>query len=160
MSTRFIQTLLLLTAAILIGALVTITLACPCGQIPGFGLAGEEATESVTDWSFANEAPLCQLEVDGGYPHSINLNCMSAKGELYVSCSRCEGKLWSGYAMRNPEARIRIQDRVYPVTLRRVTEAWELDGSWQARITKLGQDAASPRPEDWWTFHLASRRTD
>ena len=32
---------------------------CPCDSVPGFVLRGDVHSEPVTDWSFANNVPLC-----------------------------------------------------------------------------------------------------
>jgi hypothetical protein len=111
----------------------------------------------VSDWSFANDVPLCQLEVPAPVPYSINLNCMSSNGQLYISCSSCAGKRWSSIASSRPAARIRMRDDVYPVTLTRVTDPALLDEVWQARARKVQRDQGGPRPEAWWTFQLVSR---
>jgi hypothetical protein len=101
---------------------------CPCERTPGGWLLGEVISEPVGDWSFANEVPLCQIQVSRGLlPHSINLNCMAADGELYLSCASCEGKTWSTAALADPEARLRLEDKVYPVRLTRVEDAQTLD---------------------------------
>ena len=141
---------------VLTGVLVTVLTACPCSRIPGMWLSGDEVA-APDSWEFANSAPLCQLEVSTWYTRSINLNCMSAQGDLYVSCSRCEGKQWSTQALINQNARIRINGTVYPVKLRRVTQASELDRAWLARSNKFGRDPDSPRPDHWWSFHLSDR---
>mgnify|MGYP001390856032 CR=1 FL=1 len=78
-----------------IGGLVTLVLVlavaaaagwffyCPCERTPGGWLLGERVSEPVTDWSFANDVPLCQIQVRAGLlPHSINLNCMASAGVL------------------------------------------------------------------------------
>ncbi len=157
MEGRILQIFLALLAMLLTTLIFTIGFACPCGPLPGLSLAGNQSKEQIDDWSFANDVPLCQIEVDGGYPHSVNLNCMSSAGELFVSCSKCASKTWSGYAIENHEGRIRIEETVYPVTLRRLTNPGELDGAWQARTMKLGIDPTRPRPESWWSFQLTSR---
>ena len=130
---------------------------CPCARVPGGYLFGKTVHEPVSDWSFANDVPLCQLQVGSLLPHSINLNCMSSGGQLYVSCSSCAGKWWSKTVAANPRGRIRMNDSVYPVTVKRVEDAARLDEVWQARARKLGGDASAPRPDAWWTFHLESR---
>ncbi len=129
---------------------------CPCARIPGGHLLGTEVEEAVTDWSFVNQVPLCQLEVASTLPHSINLNCMSADGELYVSCSNCEAKHWSSVALARPSARIRIAEAIYPVTLARVEDPSTLDKAWLARASKTGAPASTPRPDHWWSFRLTS----
>jgi hypothetical protein len=131
--------------------------ACPCDRTPGGYLLGPEASEPVSDWSFANQVPLCQLQVGRLLPHSINLNCMSTEGQLYLSCSECEGKRWSGIALSQPDARIRVDDSIHLVTVTRVTEAESLDRAWRARADKIGADASQPRPAGWWSFQVQSR---
>ncbi len=131
---------------------------CPCDRVPGGYLLGDESTEQVSDWSFANRAGLCQLQVDAIIPHSITLNCMAAPdGRLFISCSQCEGKYWSGHALEKPAARVRIEGTVYPVALRRATDAAELDVAWTARAAKTGRGSDQARPDHWWSFELTSR---
>jgi len=131
--------------------------ACPCGPVPGIWLFGERAVETVEDWEFANDAPLCQVQVYTWKPHAINLNCMSDNGELFVSCSNCEGKSWSSYVSENPEGNIKINGRVYPVKLSRMTTPAELDRVWSARLRKIKSDSLESRPDHWWSFQLESR---
>ena len=96
-----VATLLLVLSGISAVGLLTWFFYCPCERIPGGYLMGTEAVDAVTDWSFANDPqaiPLCQIQVDAGLlPHSVNLNCMSSNGELFLSCSVCERKYWSRY---------------------------------------------------------------
>lgn len=132
---------------------------CPCERIPGGWLLGTRVAQPVDDWSFANDVPLCQVQVNTGVlPHAINLNCMAAEGRLYLSCAGCEGKTWSDAALANPDARLRLHDRVYPVTLSRVEDPAELDLAWQAREGKLGRPSDTPRQPGWWSFRAESRR--
>ena len=130
---------------------------CPCERTPGGWLLGQEQQAPVTDWSFANEVPLCQIQVRGGLPHSVNLNCMASQGRLFLSCARCEGKIWSSRALAHPAARLRIGHRVYPVTLIRVQKPALLDEAWQARARKTGRGGATARPDHWWSFEAVSR---
>jgi hypothetical protein len=130
---------------------------CPCERTPGGYLLGREERAPVSDWSFANGAPLCQLQVGSLLPYSINLNCMSSEGRLYISCSSCAGKHWSEVALEQPAARIRIGDAVYPVRLTRLQDPAALDEAWRARARKIEGDPSAPRAEGWWSFELVSR---
>jgi len=134
-------------------------LACPCGGVPGVYLRGAEAAESVTDWSFANQVPLCQVQVDAGVlPHALNLNCWAdSSGDLYLSCGSCDGKRWSTAAVANSDARVRLGQTVYPVRLTRVVDEGQLDRAWAARSIKLGGGENQPRPAGWWSFRAVSR---
>lgn len=141
---------------------------CPCERTPGGFLFGERAPEPVSDWSFANNVALCQLQVYAGIrPHSINLNCMSSPGgELFLSCSACEQKYWASHVGDNEAAVIRLDGIVHPVTLNRVTDPAILDTAWRARVTKLQTFGGAPvnpipdpnatRPDHWWSFHVQS----
>jgi len=133
-------------------AIFTHVAVCPCGPIPGMRLSGTEVVEPVEDWSFANHVELCQIQVQTWKPHALNLNCYSNDSELFVSCSDCAEKSWSGYATNAP-GRVKIGKRVYAVMFSRVTEADELDRSWSSRLEKLKKQD-DPRPEDWWSFQL------
>ena len=128
----------------------------PCGRLPGGSLLGDDEATRVTDWSFTNGIGLCALEVNPAGPHSVTLNCMSWADRLFVSCSQCDGKTWSTYALHDARGRIEIGARIYPVNLSRVTDPALLDSAWTARATKLGNDP-SARPDHWWSFELTSR---
>ena len=149
---------------VVLGILAAVTLAafliyffyCPCTRIPGGWLLGDEVSEPVADWSFANDVPLCQIQVQSWLPHSVNLNCMSSRGQLFLSCASCDGKVWSTAALANPDARIRMNGNVYPVKLTRVEDPEGLDEAWNARSAKFDRPP-SPRREGWWSFRVVSR---
>lgn len=159
-----------LAAAIVLGVLVGAiywTTVCPCERTPGAILFGEVQEEPVSNWSFANQVELCQIQIHAGWrPHAINLNCMAADtGELYLSCSACATKYWASKVLDDPRGRLRLNGIVYPVTLTRITAPTEMDRSWRARLQKLalvggpGNPApplTTPRDEGWWTFRVQS----
>ena len=141
---------------------------CPCERTPGAYLFGASAEGSIADWTFANEVTLCQIQIRAGIrPHAINLNCMATpSGQLYLSCSQCDGKYWSVRAANNGWARLRLDGTVYPVQLTRVMDPDELDRAWLARVTKLNSLEApanpapppgTPRPDHWWSFRVEWR---
>jgi hypothetical protein len=145
-------------AVVVVAAIGYWAISCPCDRTPGLYLRGAAAQAPVSDWSFANKVPLCQLEVDTGWlPHALNLNCWAnSQGELYFGCASCEGKRWSAAAVTNNRARTRLDGTVYDITLTRVTDANELDRIWASRSIKFGE-AIGPRPDGWWTFRAVSR---
>jgi hypothetical protein len=146
----------LAVAAVAIGVQ---TFYCPCERTPGGWLLGEPAKTPVDDWRFANTVPLCQIQVQVGIrPHAINLNCMATdEGRLYLSCASCEGKTWSTAALARPQARLRLGDTVYPVTLAKVDDPKELEEAWRAREGKLGRPIDTPPQPGWWSFRVAWR---
>jgi hypothetical protein len=151
------RNLLIASAALVAIAIGILWFACPCAIVPGGSLSGEQTSTAVDDWSFANSQPLCQVEVEAVIPYSVNVNCMSADGALYVSCSHCEGKFWSSKAVAIPAGRIRIGTNVYPARFNRLVEDDELDTAWRARASKLGLGEDVGRPNHWWSFELTSR---
>lgn len=142
---------------------------CPCDRTPGGFLFGERADGPVQDWSFANDVPLCQLQIyDGIRPHAVNLNCMATpRGELFLSCSVCTMKYWAGKVEANERAVMRLNGVTYPVVLNRALDPQVLDRAWDARVEKLQVHGGGPynpipdpdaqRPDHWWTFHVESR---
>jgi hypothetical protein len=152
-------------AVLLLAAAAVWFFSCPCERMPGAYLSGEQVEEPVQNWGFANGVELCQIQTRSGIlPHAINLNCMAdANGDLFLSCSQCEGKRWSTAALENPAARIRLDGQVYPVSLRRLRDSSELDNAWITRARKLadlrGQsvDEIPQRPDHWWSFQVTSR---
>ena len=167
-----LQRALLSAAAVVLvllaGGFLAWSATCPCDYTPGGWLFGDEQAEPVGDWTFANRVSLCQIQVRAGLlPHAINLNCFATRaGDLYLSCSNCDGKRWSGIAVNDGWARLRLDDTVYPVTLTRVLDPGELDRVWNARLDKLHSLEApanppaplgSPRPDGWWSFRVVSR---
>jgi hypothetical protein len=149
-------------------AFVSWSLTCPCEMSPGGYLFGAGPDGPVTDWSFANDVPLCQIQVSiGVLPYSINLNCMSTpEGGLYLSCGFCDNKRWSGLVVDEGDIRIRLDEVVYPVTATRVMDPAELDRAWDTRVMKLqvhssdvnpAVSVGTARPDRWWSFRLESR---
>jgi hypothetical protein len=159
-----VTALLIVTA----GGIAVWTTTCPCDRTPGFVLLGDLQETPVTDWSFVNDVPLCQIQIYAGFiPHAVNLNCMATpEGELFLSCSVCSTKYWASQVGQDEPGRVRLNGRVYPVVLNRVQDEAVLDRAWAARVKKLqvhGEPPYNPaprpdakRPESWWTFQLRS----
>ena len=155
--------------AVFVAGFLIYSSVCPCDRVPGGFLFGDRAQESVADWRFANDVPLCQLQIYAGIrPHAINLNCMSTpQGDLYLSCSVCTQKYWASKVDNNERAVMRLNGITYPVVLNRVQDEKEMDRAWAARVEKLQVHGGGPynpvpdpdaqRPGHWWTFRVESR---
>ena len=154
--------------AIGIAGFLIFSAVCPCERTPGGFLFGESNDVPVTDWSFANDVPLCQLQIYAGVrPHSINLNCMATQeGEMYLSCSFCDTKYWASKVEANEVGVMRLNGITYPVHVNRVTDPVAMDRAWSARVAKLqlfsspynpAPDPDAQRPDRWWTFQITSR---
>ncbi len=155
------------TASLLVVAFLGWSITCPCERTPGGLLFGDQIDDEISDWSFANDVSLCQIQISGLLPYSINLNCMAtSSGDLYLSCSVCDTKRWAGIVVGNGRAKMRLDGTVYPVTATRVMDPDELDRAWAARVDKLQVHSSpinpavpvgTPRPDRWWSFRVVSR---
>jgi hypothetical protein len=167
-SRRIVQISLAVFAVVVLGGITVWTTTCPCNRMPGFMLLGDVQEAPVTDWSFVNDVPLCQIQIRAGIiPHAVNLNCMATPdGALFLSCSVCSTKYWASQVGPDEPGRLRLNGRVYPVVLNRVQDQAVLDRAWAARVKKLqvhGEPPYNPapppdakRPDSWWTFQLRS----
>jgi hypothetical protein len=167
-SSRTALTGLVVLVAVALGGVAVWTATCPCNRMPGLVLLGDVQETPVTDWSFVNDIPLCQIQIYAGFiPHAVNLNCMATpNGDLFLSCSICSQKYWAARVGPNEPGRLRLNGRVYPVVLNRVKDPAVLDQAWAARVKKLqvhGEPPYNPapppdakRPESWWSFQLRS----
>ena len=154
-------------ASLLVTAFLGWSVTCPCDRSPGGLLFGDRADGEISDWSFANDVPLCQIQIAGLVPYSVNLNCMAtSSGDLYLSCSVCDLKRWAGIVVGNGRAKMRLDGTVYPVTATRVMDPDELDRAWVARVDKLqvhstpinpAVPVGTPRADRWWSFRVVSR---
>jgi len=166
-----VRVILLALAVACVVAVAVWAFACPCRTVPGFLLRGEIHEAPVADWRFANDVPLCQIQIAIGWrPHSVNVNCMATPdGELFLSCSVGARKYWCPHVGTDQPGRLRLDGIVYPVVLNRVTDPPTLDRAWAARVGKLQNPAVqrlqpsgafpapdAARPESWWTFRVES----
>ena len=166
--------LLGVAVTLVLGGGVVWTTICPCETMPGFVLLGESPVDPVTDWSFANDVSLCQIQISIMLrPHSVNVNCMATPdGELFISCSFGDNKYWCPRVGEDQPGRLRLDGVVYSVLLNREMGQSVLDQVWAARMQKLQKPAVqarqpggggeppsldTPRPDSWWSFHVVSR---
>lgn len=160
-------------AVVIVGGGVVWTMTCPCDATPGFVLLGDTHDEPVADWGFANDVPLCQIQIGIWLrPHSVNVNCMATPdGDLFISCSVGARKYWCPRVGEDHPGRLRLDGVVYPVVLNREMDPISLERVWAARLRKLqnprvherqpgGGDPPPldlPRPDSWWSFRVVSR---
>jgi hypothetical protein len=124
------------TIGIIVGCLVVLLVVLritgfgPHGRTPGLWLNGELVTTPVTDWSFTDKIQNVQLQTNTWYgvPHSVNVNCVSYKGQLYLDSFYAagltypHGRSWNENVARDPHVRIRVGNKLYDRTLVVVTD--------------------------------------
>ena len=152
-------------------ALVAVALAAgvvivhgPFGPYPGGPLLGERVAEPVDDWSFADRHLEIQVEtrIAGVVPFSVTTWCVSRDGRLYISADDGAEKVWVRAILEDPDARIRVGGRVYPVRFRPLTSPADLDLVWRLELDKYmgGEAGAAEMPFTPATlrFEVESRR--
>jgi hypothetical protein len=138
-------------------SLVLLALAVACGPVPGGSLEGEPAPLPA-DWSsvLGGDRALCEIEARPADPHSIQLECFSYEGALYVQSHRWVNapwwpvKSWATVWIEHPEVRVRIDDSLYDLV------ATALPAGEQ-RTAILGQRGYDPVPDGIVLFRFDPR---
>ena len=104
------------------------TVACsiePSDERPGLRLPGEVNQQAVEDWSFTENADEIFIETATSYwiPHSVTVWCVTVGPELYVAADDADEKSWVANVARDPDVRLKIEDRIYEQKLVPVTDA-------------------------------------
>jgi hypothetical protein len=150
--------------AILLVLGVLACVACqPKDERPGFGLRGQPAIESPGDFRFTDgiEEIAIQTRTWYGLPHSTTIWCVQIDGLLYVGSygwatgaeREEEEKYWERNVARNPEARLRVEGKLYDVTVVPVTDP-ELERALDlAYTTKYDMaDVFGEELPSWWYY--------
>ena len=146
------------TIGIVVGCLVVLLIVLrftgfgPHGRTPGLWLSGELVTTPVMDWSFANQVQNVQLQTNTWYgiPHSVNINCVSYMGQLYLDSFYAagmtypHGRSWNENVARDPHVRIRIGNKLYDRTLVLVTDPALKEAVDDAKLKKYPTLKVSP----------------
>ncbi len=112
----------------------------PHDRIPGLWLTGDLVTTPVTDWTFIDDVPNIKVQTRSQFllPHSVTINCLSYKGQFYVTSTHPIGapRSWDQNVMRDPHVRIKVGDKLYDRTLVLITDPEERDAVLQVREKK------------------------
>ncbi len=131
----------------------------PRGPMPGKRLSAAEVAERVDDWSFSDEHLLLQIESRPENPYSVNITFLTHQGQLYVVCVYAEESRWGRYLQVTPEARLRIDGRIYPGRATLVEEPVlidELIDPYAAKYPSLFEDSTQEEVERFWYFRVDS----
>lgn len=154
------KTLLKIVGAILVCVVVLlvvlrITGFDPRARTPGLWLTGNPVATPVADWSFTDNVPTVKLQTQTWYllPHSVTINCVAYKGQLYLTSVHPLGtrRSWNDNVVRDPHVRIKIGEQLYDRDLSVVTDPTEKAGVLHAREKKYPQLKA---PADMATAHV------
>ena len=88
----------------------------PYGIIPGRQLIEEEVTEPIWDWSFTEQVRTVTNEVRPSDPYSVNTSKLLIDGVLYIPSGQGDNSHWAQYLIQDPNMRLRVGTKLYPVT--------------------------------------------
>ena len=147
-------------------ALIIASVACvgcqPKDVRPGLWLDGETVSETVDDWSFTHDVEEIFVQTKPWWliPHSTTIWCIEVGGELYIGSYGDSKKTWEKNVARDPDAKLRIDGKIYSVTLKLVTDDDQtaaLDRAYNVKYDMeevFGDDL--PR---WWFYHAEQRES-
>ena len=124
----------------------------PFGTIPGKRLRGEEVTESIDDWSFAQQYHRVNVEVRPSDPYSVIAGYFVHERTLYVSSSKSH---WAQLMLQDPNVRVRVGDKLYRVRATRM-EGASLEQAQKAYSEKNPRRTPEQVAERWF-FRMDSR---
>ena len=145
-------------------SIAIVSLGCqPKDERPGLGLSGDTVEKIVTDWTFTEDIEEIFIETKTWYllPHSTTIWCAEMGGDLYIgSYGEGEGdkKRWEKNVARNPEATLRIDGKLYDVTVTPVTGP-RMVGRIDARYNEKYDmaDVFGDELPKWWFYLVAQR---
>jgi hypothetical protein len=92
---------------------------------PGFWLGGEAVSSRVEDWQFTDQIDEVFIQTRSWYgiPHSTTIWCARVANELYIGSYGKDKKYWEINILRDNRARIRINGKIYDVTVTKLDDA-------------------------------------
>jgi hypothetical protein len=135
----------------------------PDGTRPGWRLPGADVAEPVPDWSFSDAVGEVAFETQAPWGrHSVTIWCATLNGRLFIATDSRKEKRWVKGLESNPDARIAIDGRVYPVRAERVEdpEVWAsvVDAYARKYRDQLG-NYAFPVRDDVGSGHIFELRS-
>ena len=94
----------------------------PIERLSGRQVTGPEV-DYPADWSFSEVYSTIAVETRPGAPHSVTVICWIADGKLHIPARDGATKDWPSYVMEESRVRLKVGDKVYPASLRRVADA-------------------------------------
>ena len=143
---------------LLLAGIAYLTRSDPIFMISGKQLSGDEVAYP-SDWAFTNDYMTIAVESRPEDPHSVTTICFLHEGDLYIPAQSGSTKTWPKYVVRDPRARIKVGEHVYPVMLERATDLSvdEVAGALSAKYSQFTDQDPADGPPDVWFFRVLSR---
>ena len=139
--------------------LLPVALACePWGPLPGGQLSGTVSPAAPSDWMFADDFEVVQLETrPSSDPYSVNVWGAGIGQSFYVAAGRGEEADWAHHIVADPEVRLRIGDTIYELRAEFIQEDEEKRQFLEAVTRKYDFEPTEEQRESAWLFRLVPR---
>ena len=127
----------------------------PMFLLPGGSLDGD-AAPTPADWAFAGDSGTIQIETRPADPYSVNVAFTILDGVLYVNAGGTETR-WAAHIAADPRVRLRLDERLYDLRARRVTDAAEIDAFAEAWKSQSFFRRDPRGYDEVWLFELLPR---
>jgi hypothetical protein len=127
----------------------------PTFLLPGGELDGE-VRPAPSDWAFAGNYGIAQLETRPDDPYSVNIAFTVLGGRLYVNAGDTETQ-WVKNIAANPRVRLRMDGALYDLLAERVTDTEEIAAFGAAWTSQSFFRRDPARLEEVWIYRLVSR---
>ena len=141
---------------VIVALLLSVTTACSYIPFSGGALTGTPTTP-LDDWRTVGEVAIIQLETRPSDPYSVKLWIVAEETHLYVFAGDNHSQ-WAQNLDAEPDARLQIEDKVYDLTARPITDQQEFQlfaGAW---LEKYGSDHTETKVDDVYLYRLAPRQ--
>lgn len=108
-------------------------------------------------WNFAETVQTVQVETRPADPYSVNVWGVGVGGHFYVAASDGADARWAQAIEADPQVRLRVGERVFPLAAERVGDAAELEDVAAAYAAKYGTDQEQSFIDTAWVYRLAPR---
>ena len=135
-----------------------LTASCqPRDESPGTWLQGEAVSSLVTDWQFTDNIEEIFIETTPWYgiAHSTTIWCVQFQGRLYVGSYGTDKKFWEQNIESNPAAKLRIDGKIYNVSISLLKDAEltrKIDKAYNEKYDMeevFGEDVPQ-----WWFYRI------
>ena len=142
-----------LAAGLVVFSALLISMGCePQDSRPGLWLRGD-VHEIPADWSFTRAHQEIALQVATPYllPHSVTVWCTDVDGDLYLAAFGPDSKNWPGWVRDDSDVRLKIDHKLYDVTLQELMDADVIGPVQFAYGAKYDRDVpADPAAIRYW----------
>ena len=129
-----------------------------CGPtllIPGGELSGP-VEASPGDWAFSDEVSTIQLETRPSEPYSVNIWAVGIGDRLYVHAGANRSR-WVENILADPQVRVRVAGKLYPMTAVRVEDPAEFATFADAYKKKYGTRPRNENVAEVYLYRLGAR---